>query len=351
MTDKRSVLIIYTGGTIGMMANPGTGELAAMNLDLLEEQVPELRSLELRLDTVSAEKPIDSSDMGLSNWQWLAGVINDHYEQYDGFVVLHGSDTMAYTASALSFMLKGLNKPVIFTGSQLPVGVKRTDARENLVTAIEIAAARHPDGLAMVPEVAIYFEYGLYRGNRTTKVSAERFEAFRSPNYPQLAEAGVHIKYNLAAIRDTDTAGLELNSELDANVGLVKIFPGMSPALVRRYLETEGLRALILETFGSGNASTEPLFLSVFRDAMNKGMAVVNVTQCIGGSVHLGKYATSKGFKDMGMISGGDMTTEAALTKAMALLGQGITGEAFKTAMEADLSGELTMLRNAAPVG
>jgi L-asparaginase len=342
MNDRRSVLIIYTGGTIGMMADAGTGALGTMDLDHLEEQMPELRSLDVALSAVSADRPIDSSDMGLSNWQWLAGIIGDCYERYDGFVVLHGSDTMAYTASAMSFMLNGLNKPVIFTGSQLPIGVKRTDARENLVTAIEIAGAVHADGMAMVPEVAIYFEYGLYRGNRTTKVSAERFEAFRSPNYPLLAEAGVHLRYDMAAIRDADVSGFSVDPKMDDHIGLVKLYPGISPEFISRGLDTKGLKGLVLETFGSGNGSTEALFLDVFRKAIDKGVAIVNVTQCIGGSVQLGKYGTSRAFKEMGMISGGDMTTEAALTKLMHLLGSGTGADELASLMQTSIAGELT---------
>lgn len=343
MGEQRSVLIIYTGGTIGMMADAGTGALGAMDLDHLEDQVPEIRSLGISLSTRSTDTPIDSSDMTPGHWAWLADSIGEHYDQYDGFVVLHGSDTMAFTASALSFMLKGLNKPVIFTGSQLPVGVKRTDARENLVTAIEIAGAVHQDGMAMVPEVAIYFEYGLYRANRTTKVSAERFEAFRSPNYPLLAEAGVHIRYDLSAIRNSSTERFHVQSGLNTHVGLVKLYPGISPEFIERGLGTEGLRALVLESFGSGNGSTDPIFLEVFRTAIDKGIAIVNVTQCVGGAVHMGKYRTSKAFKEMGMISGSDMTTEAAITKLMYLLGRNLGIEELRNQMTVALSGELTV--------
>ena len=327
-----------------MMADVRTGSLGTMDLDRLEDQVPELRSLDVHITTDSLPEPKDSSDMLPADWSALAERIAQRYDETDGFVILHGSDTMAYTASALSFMLEGLNKPVIFTGSQLPVGVKRTDARENLVTAIEIAAALDQKGHARVPEVAIYFEYGLYRGNRTTKVSAERFEAFRSPNYLQLGEAGVHIKYNESAILPFKEGDLKPHFELDTAIGLVKLFPGISSEFLAGLIDNQDIKVIVLETFGSGNASTETEFLTVLRSAIEQGRTIIDVTQCIGGAVHLGRYRTSMELKEMGVLSGHDITTESAITKSMFLLGKGMEGEAFKEAFTTPLSGEMTLV-------
>jgi len=341
--NQRSVLIIYTGGTIGMVADPRTGALRPMDLAHLEEQVPELDRINVRLGSESFETPIDSSDMRPTDWVRIARIIGRHYETYDGFVVLHGSDTMAYTASALSFLLEGLNKPVILTGSQLPIGTIRTDAKENLITAIEIAAAKDEEGRAMVPEVAVYFEYRLLRGNRTVKVHAERFEAFRSPNYAALAEAGVHIRYDRAAILQHRNTPLVVHDRVDDAVAVLRMFPGIRGAWVRHALTQPDLRMVLLTTFGSGNAPTDPALLDALREARQKGVILLNVTQCIGGRVEQGRYSTSRALAEMGVVPCGDMTVEAALTKAMCLLGRTNDPQQLERAMVQDLCGELTL--------
>jgi len=341
MSDRASVLLIYTGGTIGMMADPRTGVLRPMDLAHLEEQVPELERMNIRLESVAFEKPIDSSDMRPTDWVHIARLIRDGYEGFDGFVVLHGSDTMAYTASALSYLLEGLSKPVILTGSQLPIGTIRTDAKENLITAIEIAAAQDEQGRALVPEVAIYFEYRLLRGNRTVKVHAERFEAFRSPNWPVLAEAGVHIRYDRAAILPQRQGPLKVHETLDDHVAVIRLFPGIRAEWVRHALATPGLRAVVLTTFGSGNGPTDPGFISALHHARDRGIELLNVTQCVGGRVEQGRYVTSRTFNELGVVPGADITIEAAVTKAMFLLGRGLGGEAFATAFTTPLAGEM----------
>ncbi len=336
-----SVLLIYTGGTIGMVADPRTGALRAMDLARLENQVPELERVGVRLDAVSFEQPKDSSDMRPLDHLRIASIVRDAYDRYDGFVVLHGSDTMAYTASALSFLLEGLGKPVVLTGSQLPIGTIRTDAKENLITAIEIAASLQ-DGRPRVPEVAVYFEYSLYRGNRTVKVHAERFEAFRSPNWPVLAEAGVRIRYNDAAILPARGGPLRVHETLDDRVGVLRLFPGIRSEWVRHALNAPGLRAMVLTTFGSGNGPTDPGFLGALREAGERGLILVNVTQCVGGRVEQGRYETSRAFVDLGVVSGHDMTIEAAVTKSMFLLGQGIDRARFAVEFARPLCGEVS---------
>ena len=341
MTDRSRVLIIYTGGTIGMMADARSGALRSMDLEHLEEHVPELERMNVQLSAVSFDEPIDSSDMRPTGWVRIAELIGRHYAQHDGFVVLHGSDTMAYTASALSYLLEGLNKPVVLTGSQLPIGTIRTDGKENLLTAIEIAAARE-NGHPMVSEVAIYFEYSLYRGNRTVKVHAERFEAFRSPNWPVLAEAGVHIRYDRQALLPARPGPLQVHTRLDDNVGVIRLFPGIRAAWVEQSLATPGLRAAVLTTFGSGNGPTDTDFLNVLRAARARGIILVNVTQCVGGRVEQGRYVTSRAFLEMGMVSGHDITVEAAVTKLMFLLGQGLPAAEVERRFVRPLCGELT---------
>lgn len=338
-----SILLIYTGGTIGMLADPRTGILRPMDLEHLEEQVPELSRVGARLESVAFERPIDSSDMRPADWVRIARIIGDHYARFDGFVVLHGSDTMAYTASALSFLLEGLTKPVILTGSQLPIGTIRTDAKENLITAIEIAAAKDELGRAMVPEVAVYFEYRLMRGNRTVKVHAERFEAFRSPNWPALAEAGVHLRYDRAAILPMRSGQMSVHQRMDDHVGVIRLFPGIRGEWVRHAMAMPGLRAALLTTFGSGNGPTDSGFIGALREARERGIVVLNATQCIGGRVEQGRYITSQAFTELGVIPCGDMTVEAALTKAMFLLAEEQGPETFAQRMAAPIAGEMTL--------
>lgn len=341
--SQPSVLLIYTGGTIGMWADPRTGALRPMDLEHLEEQVPELERVGVKLASVAFDTPIDSSDMRPTDWVRIARIIGDNYQKHDGFVVLHGSDTMAYTASALSFLLENLAKPVILTGSQLPIGTIRTDAKENLITAIEIAAAKDEAGRAMVPEVAVYFEYRLLRGNRTVKVHAERFEAFRSPNWPALAEAGVHLRYDRGAILPHPTKPLVLHGQLEVQVGVLRLFPGISGDWARNALATPGLRAAILTSFGSGNGPTDNGFIAALREARERGIHLLNVTQCVGGRVEQGRYVTSRAFVGMGVIPCADMTVEAALAKAMFLLAPDQPAGAFAQRMAAPIAGELTL--------
>ncbi len=342
MSTRPSVLLIYTGGTIGMWAD-AAGTLRPMDLAHLEEQVPELQRIAVDLSSVAFEHPIDSSDMHPSDWVRIASIIGDNYDRHDGFVVLHGSDTMAYTASALSFLLEGLNKPVILTGSQLPIGTIRTDAKENLITAIEVAASKDDQGHPMVPEVAVYFEYQLMRGNRTVKVHAERFEAFRSPNWPVLAEAGVHLRYAPAAILPPRSGPLMVHSKLDDRIAVIRLFPGIRSSWVRHALSEPELRAAILTTFGSGNAPTDPDLLAALREARARGVLLLNVTQCVGGRVDQGRYATSKELQAMGVVPGADITVEAAVAKLMFLLGKEQATEAVERALAIPICGEFTL--------
>lgn len=342
---KRSILLVYTGGTIGMKQDPETLALKPFNFNQILEEVPELKKFGCDIDTYSFDPLIDSSDMQPSFWVNLTSLIKENYHKYDGFVVLHGTDTMSFTASALSFMFENLQKPVVLTGSQLPIGMLRTDGKENLISSIEIAAAADEQGHPMVPEVCIYFESQLYRGNRTTKYNAENFRAFRSANYPVLADVGIHIKYNTSLINYPDNWGgdLVVNQKLDTNVAILKIFPGITPAVIDSILEMDGLRAVVLETFGSGNAPTSEWFVSRIKKAVHKGLIVVNVSQCHAGSVDMDAYATGVALKNEGVISGYDSTTEAAITKLFFVLGQHADNEIIKEVMSTNLRGEITI--------
>ena len=320
----RKILLIYTGGTIGMKQDPDTLLLKPFDFTQILQEVPELRKFDFQIDTISFDPVIDSSDAKPSFWADLARIIREHYATYCGFVVLHGTDTMAYSASALSFMLENLEKPVIFTGSQLPIGMLRTDGKQNLIDALELAADIGPDGRPCVSEVCIYFETELFRGNRTTKYSAENFSAFRSANYPVLAEVGIHIRYDTSALYRPDQWGkpLRIHTKLDTNVAVLKIFPGITERFVRSVVSAEGLRAVVLETYGSGNALSEPWFLRALTDFTAAGGIVVNVTQCQAGSVDMGAYANGDTLRKAGVLCGYDLTTEAALAKLFVLLGQ-----------------------------
>lgn len=335
---KPNILLIYTGGTIGMIKDFETGVLKAFNFKKLEQRIPELKLLDCNIKTVSFENPIDSSNMDPSKWVQIATLIEENYTTFDGFVILHGSDTMSYSASALSFMLEGLTKPVVFTGSQLPIGDLRTDAKENLITAIQLASLKD----TQVNEVCLYFEYKLYRGNRTTKISAEHFNAFASPNYPALAESGVHLKLNKELMLSLDNIPFKVHKKMDNNVVVIKIFPGINDRVLSSILNTPGLKGVVLETYGSGNAPTEDWFITILTQAIDKGVYIINVTQCSGGSVNMGHYETSTQLKEIGVISGVDITTEAAITKLMFLLGQEKGSADFKKSFESPVRGELS---------
>lgn len=326
-----------------MMQDKESGDLKPFDFHHLLEQIPEISQLDCEIDTFSLIQPVDSSNIKPDHWLRLARRITDGYDQYDGFVILHGSDTMAFSASALSFLLENLAKPVIFTGSQLPIGITRSDARENLMTAIEIALARRADNLAMIPEVAIYFENLLLRGNRTHKISTEDFMAYRSMNYPKLAEVGVHIKFNNSAIRTPSKDPLILHEGMDENISILTVYPGVSQSYIKAVLQDPNMKGLIIRSFGSGNIPTDEWLLQELRETVDRGVEVVNISQCSGGRVEQGKYETSKALLDMGVIGGGDISFEAGLLKMMYLLGHGYRGNDFKNLYTSNLRGELTV--------
>ncbi len=344
MTYDSHVLIIYTGGTIGMSRNPATGALEPLNFEHLLSKVPELQQIPTHISTYQFNPPIDSSDMSPKLWTDLAHIIADNYPLYDGFVVLHGTDTMAYTASALSYMFENLTKPVILTGSQLPIGQFRTDGKENLITSIEMAAAKRHDGMAMVPEVGIYFNGHLLRGNRTTKQSADEFNAFESFNYPHLAEAGVNISYHENRILHPDfTKPMTTQFQLDNNVIVFTLFPGIREDLVRHIIATPNLRAIVMRTYGSGNAPQNQWLLNALKAATNAGKIVVNISQCMAGMVEMSRYDTGYQLKSAGVISGYDSTVESAVTKLMYLQARYPDNEQVRTLMSHSIRGEITI--------
>ncbi len=334
----KRILIIYTGGTIGMMHHHKSKALVPLNFSEITSHIPELKHLKCKIRFHSWKKPIDSSNVDLEFWKELATVIEKNYSTHDGFVILHGTDTMAYTASALSFMLENLQKPVILTGSQVPLGAIRNDARRNIITALEIASSN-----VVVPEVGIYFSNQLYRGNRSEKYSSSKFDAFHSLNYPVLVEAGVKIEYNKEAIaKKISGKNLLVHKSLDANIALIKLFPGIPYSIFWQVIRMDGLKAIVLETFGSGNAPTDEIFIGYLKYAIDKGIIIVDISQCSGGSVELGKYETSTHLKKIGVVSGGDMTTEAALTKLMFLFGQNFSEKKVRQMMDKNIRGERT---------
>ncbi|WP_276089751.1 type I asparaginase [Pedobacter sp. JY14-1] len=336
-----SILIIYTGGTIGMINDPVKGDLVPFDFRQIRQNVPELGRLDYNLEVYSFDPILDSSNMTPDIWAQIAVLIRDSYGSYDGFVILHGSDTMAFTASALSFMLENLGKPVVLTGSQLPIGEIRTDAKENLITALEIAATKKPDGQPMVPEVCVYFDYQLLRGNRSIKYNSEKFEAFRSPNYPLLAEAGVTLSFFNNYILPQPKHELIVHLDYDPNIGVLKLYPGISELAVRA-VTSSTVTAIVMETFGSGNTSTADWFINCLQEAIDAGKVIVDITQCQRGSVELGMYQTSRRLKEIGIVSGYDMTFEAATTKLMYLMGQQLNKSEVVRLMATELRGELT---------
>lgn len=339
LTSRGRLFIIYTGGTFGMTYN-ADGVLVPFDFEAILEHLPVVRNMGLSFSVCSLEKPIDSSNITPEHWKHIARVIADHVHDHDGFVILHGTDTMAYTASALSFMLENLPCPVVLTGAQLPVSDPRSDARENLITALEIASARE-NGKPVVPEVCIYFDYQLLRGNRSRKVESMQFDAFDSGNYPPLARAGVKIDYNKEVIRKFPKAPLALHDHLITDLAIIKLFPGISASLVASVLRTENLQGVVLETYGAGNAPDDRQLLRELERAINEGVVVVNVSQCPGGRVVMGRYETSMKLERIGVIGGADMTTEAAVTKLMVLLGR-FNKEGVKRWMPENMAGELT---------
>ena len=343
MTNKPNILIVYTGGTIGMVKDYKTKALKVFDFSQIVDKIPELKQLECHIDSLSFEELIDSSNMNTAYYVQIAETIEANYEKYDGFVVLTGSDTMSYISSAISFMFENLQKPIIFTGSQLPIGDLRTDAKENLITTIEIAAAKK-NGKPIISEVGLYFEYKLYRANRTTKINAEQFEAFTSMNYPPLAESGVHLNFNEHLLHSQKDIAekLVVRKKLDTNIAILKLFPGITKNVVESILNIKGLKGVVLETYGAGNALTQEWFLNLLKISIRNGIQIVNVTQCVGGSVILGHYETSVALKEIGVVNGKDITTESAIAKLMYLLGENLESKSFKMFFERSLRGEVS---------
>lgn len=342
--EKSAILLIYTGGTIGMKEDPSIQALRPFDFSQILEEVPELGKFAYRIDSYTFDPIIDSSDVEPAMWQELVRVIEERYDMYDGFVVLHGTDTMAYSASVLSFMIEGLTKPVIFTGSQLPIGTPRTDGKENLISSVEIAAAKDDDGHAVVPEVCIYFDNVLMRGNRSSKINSDNFRAFRSPNLPPLAEAGISIRYSGRHIRTPESWDRKplFHKELDTRVSILKMHPGITPQIVRTILCSPDTRAVIIETYGAGNAPSKEWLLEIVKEASSMGKILLNVTQCLAGSVNMDLYATGKCLKEAGVTNGYDSTTESALGKLFYLLGVFKDNESVKAGLEKDLRGEIS---------
>ena len=343
MTKKPRILLIYTGGTIGMIKDYKTNALKAFDFSQIIEKIPELQQLDCSIQSVSFETPIDSSNMNTKYYIDLVEIIEEHYTDVDGFVILTGSDTMSYVASAISFMLENLQKPIIFTGSQLPIGDLRTDAKENLITSVEIASA-HKNGVPVISEVCLYFEYQLFRANRTTKISAEQFEAFASMNFPPLAESGVHLKFNQSLIhrKSNKEQSLVIRKKLVDDVVILKLFPGITNMVIESILNTSNLKGVVLETYGAGNTPNSERFLAVLKTAIQKGIKIVNVTQCKSGGVLMGRYDTSIMLREIGVIDGKDITSESAVAKLMYLLNEHLSTTDFKNIFEKSLRGEMT---------
>ena len=343
MTTKPNILLIYTGGTIGMIKDYKTNALRAFDFSQIEEKIPELQQLKCKITSISFDEPIDSSNMNTKYYIDIAQIIESNYKKFDGFVVLTGSDTMSYTSSAISFMLENLSKPIIFSGSQLPIGDLRTDAKENLITSIEVASA-NKNGTPIISEVCLYFEYKLYRANRTTKISSEQFEAFTSLNFSPLAESGVHLKFNEQLLYQPKNKEKDLivRKNLVNEVVILKLFPGISDLVVESIFSIPNLKGVVLETYGSGNAPSSENFIITLKNAIDQGIKIVNVTQCKSGSVMMGHYDTSLMLKNIGVIDGKDITTESAIAKLMYLLSHGLSAEDFTMFFENSLRGELT---------